>query len=136
MRRNRRKITDDDDGVDMTPMLDIVFIMLIFFIVTATFLNETGLDFTRPPDGQAQANAKPKPVIPVYVNEQSLCAVDGVQKECSEVAIAVEGQLANKPGATVLVRVHYAADHYIQVMLKDVFDGRDMKTKFDVVGRN
>jgi len=45
-RRNRRS---DEAEVDMTPMLDIVFIMLIFFIVTATFLDEKGLDFTQAP---------------------------------------------------------------------------------------
>jgi len=41
MRRGRRKAGGDDAEVDMTPMLDIVFIMLIFFIVTATFLDDT-----------------------------------------------------------------------------------------------
>ena len=46
MRRNRRKQGDDDAEVDMTPMLDIVFIMLIFFIVTAVFLDETAIDLT------------------------------------------------------------------------------------------
>jgi len=39
MRRSRRTRGGDDGDVDMTPMLDIVFIMLIFFIVTATFLD-------------------------------------------------------------------------------------------------
>ena len=40
MRRQRR---DEETGVDMTPMLDIVFIMLIFFIVTASFVKESGI---------------------------------------------------------------------------------------------
>jgi len=48
MRRRRNK-TSDEAEVDMTPMLDIVFIMLIFFIVTATFLDERGIDLTQPP---------------------------------------------------------------------------------------
>lgn len=135
MRKARRKLNDDDSAVDMTPMLDIVFIMLIFFIVTATFLNETGLDFTRPQDGGGQASGEPKPVIPVYVDEQSLCSVENFPRECTEVDIAVEGHLANKPGATVLIRVHYASDHYIQVMLKDKFAKRGQKTKFEVVGK-
>ena len=136
MRKSRRKLADDDSAVDMTPMLDIVFIMLIFFIVTATFLNETGLDFTRPKDGGGQASGEAKPVIPVYVDEQSLCSVEGEPRECAEVDIAVEGHLANKPGATVLIRVHYASDHYIQVMLKDRFAKRGQKTKFEVVGKS
>jgi biopolymer transport protein ExbD len=45
-RRHRRQ--EEDAAIDMTPMLDIVFIMLIFFIVTATFVKESGIDVTRP----------------------------------------------------------------------------------------
>jgi len=134
MRRGRKKFIEDDEAVNVTPMLDIVFIMLIFFIVTATFLNETGLDFTQARDSGENSGGEPKPVIGVYVNEQSLCSVEGEPRECSEVEIAVEGHLANKPGATVQIQVHYAADHWIQVMLKDRFNKRGQKTKIDVVG--
>ena len=58
MRRSRRNQGADDADVDMTPMLDIVFIMLIFFIVTATFVKEEGLDVNQPDDD------KPKTVDP------------------------------------------------------------------------
>ena len=47
--------SDERDGVDLTPMLDVVFILLIFFVVTATFVRESGLDIS-PPD------PNPKPV--------------------------------------------------------------------------
>lgn len=47
MRKKRNK-SDDETAVDMTPMLDIVFIMLIFFIVTTSFIKETGIDPRRP----------------------------------------------------------------------------------------
>ncbi len=135
MRRSRRRITDDGDAVNVTPMLDIVFIMLIFFIVTATFLNVKGLDFTQPRDSGGESTGDPKPVIGVYVDEQSLCSVEGVPKECSEVEIAVEGLLANKPGATVNIQVHYASDHKVQVLLKDRFLKRKQKTKIEYVGK-
>ncbi len=46
----------DQDGaeneIDLTPMLDVVFIMLIFFIVTASFVKESGFDVNRPPNSQ------------------------------------------------------------------------------------
>ena len=42
----------DDAGIDLTPMLDVVFIMLIFFIVTASFVKESGFDVNRPPNTQ------------------------------------------------------------------------------------
>jgi biopolymer transport protein ExbD len=47
MRRKRQRNTEESD-IDITPMMDVVFIMLIFFIVTATFVKESGIDVTRP----------------------------------------------------------------------------------------
>ncbi len=47
--RRRHAIPDNDDSViDLTPMLDVVFIMLIFFIVTASFVKESGIEVDRP----------------------------------------------------------------------------------------
>jgi biopolymer transport protein ExbD len=50
MRRHDLSIgsEDDDNEINLTPMLDVVFIMLIFFIVTASFIKEAGLDVNRP----------------------------------------------------------------------------------------
>ena len=42
----------DSNEIDLTPMLDVVFIMLIFFIVTASFVKEAGFDVNRPPSTQ------------------------------------------------------------------------------------
>ena len=44
----RRRHFEDDAGINITPMLDIVFIMLIFFIVTTSFIKEKGLEVSRP----------------------------------------------------------------------------------------
>lgn len=46
MSRYARK--EEEAEIDLTPMLDVVFIMLIFFIVTASFLKESGIEITRP----------------------------------------------------------------------------------------
>ena len=48
MALGRKRITEDPE-IDLTPMLDVVFIMLIFFIVTASFVKESGIDVNRPP---------------------------------------------------------------------------------------
>ncbi|MBL39408.1 MAG: biopolymer transporter ExbD [Xanthomonadales bacterium] len=48
MARSRRVAKADESDVNVTPLLDIVFIMLIFFIVTATFIKEPGVEVTRP----------------------------------------------------------------------------------------
>ena len=48
MSRKNAKPEEEAQAIDLTPMLDVVFIMLIFFIVTATFIKETGKEVTRP----------------------------------------------------------------------------------------
>ncbi|MCP4210755.1 MAG: biopolymer transporter ExbD [Halieaceae bacterium] len=52
MRKRNRQAEADEAQIDLTPMLDVVFIMLIFFIVVATFLKEAGLDTNRPDSNQ------------------------------------------------------------------------------------
>ena len=60
MRRHDIPMPDDDENeINLTPMLDVVFIMLIFFIVTASFIKEVGLDVNRP-DNQQQQEVKPE----------------------------------------------------------------------------
>ena len=134
MRRRRRNSGDDDAAVDMTPMLDIVFIMLIFFIVTATFLDERGIDLTQPPpppDDDTPSN--PKPAITVYVDERNSCAVDSRSTECDRVSLAVERLLADKPGANIILRIHAQAKHDLLVTLKDSFDSKNMQTKIEII---
>ena len=65
MRRqaNRLSRADEDSDINLTPMLDVVFIMLIFFIVTATFIKQAGIDVFRP---EAQT-AESKPTVSVLV---------------------------------------------------------------------
>jgi|TARA_B100000315_G_scaffold257004_1_gene304466 biopolymer transport protein ExbD len=60
---NRFSRADDDADINLTPMLDVVFIMLIFFIVTATFIKQAGIDVLRPD----AATAAPKPTVSVIV---------------------------------------------------------------------
>jgi len=52
---------EEEAEVNMTPLLDIVFIMLIFFIVTASFVKEQGLEVTKPEDQDTQNNPPPDP---------------------------------------------------------------------------
>ena len=60
----RRRVTQEEDKVaDLTPMLDVVFIMLIFFIVTATFIKETGVEIDRPD----AMTARPKKTVSLLV---------------------------------------------------------------------
>lgn len=136
MRRRRRTSGEQDAEIDMTPMLDIVFIMLIFFIVTATFLDERGVDFTQPPPppDEQENLSKPKPAITVYVDERDSCVVDGRATECDRAFVAVESLMADKPGANIILRINREASHRTMVMLKDGFDDKGRPIKIEMVG--
>lgn len=132
--RRRRKTQGDEAEVDMTPMLDIVFIMLIFFIVTATFLDETGLDLTQPPPPpENDTPPPPNPAISVYVDGKNLCSVDGRRTECNRVPLQVERLLADKPGANIILKVHEAASHNNLVYMKDSFDSAGLQSKLEII---
>ena len=62
-RATHRGARDEDSDINLTPMLDVVFIMLIFFIVTATFIKQAGIDITRP----EALTALQKPTVSVLV---------------------------------------------------------------------
>lgn len=59
---------DEESQVDLTPLIDVVFIMLIFFIVTATFVKETGIDVNRPDAPTAEVKKKANILIAIDSN--------------------------------------------------------------------
>lgn len=66
-RRRSHSHSDNGDGaiIDLTPMLDIVFIMLIFFIVTASFIKESGIDVNRPTAQTAERKEQGQIVVAI-----------------------------------------------------------------------
>ena len=66
-RRNKER---DDSTIDITPMLDIVFIMLIFFIVTTSFVKETGVDINRPNAETAERDEKGNILVAITQNNE------------------------------------------------------------------
>ncbi len=135
MRRGRRNSQADEAEIDMTPMLDIVFIMLIFFIVTATFLDEVAIDLTQPPPPPDDLNTPPSdtPAITVYVDGRNQCSVDGRSTGCDRVTLAVERLLADKPGAAVILRMDEKAQHNVLVELKDGLDSSGLNSKIEIL---
>ena len=73
-RKNRVHDVEESD-VDMTPMLDIVFILLIFFIVTTSFVKEEGLMISKPEKNNQPSN--PTPTIVVKISDQGLINFNG-----------------------------------------------------------
>jgi len=67
-RRANRSSIEQSADIDMTPMLDIVFIMLIFFIVTTSFVKESGIDVNRPNAQTSETKAKGNIIIGIKAN--------------------------------------------------------------------
>ena len=128
-RKNRRS---DEADVDMTPMLDIVFIMLIFFIVTAVFLDEQGLDFAQAPP-EPLTPTPPAPAISIYVDSKNAVSIDNEASELSSVASRVERLMADKPNAVISLRADAQASLDPVVYIKDqmILAGRETVMKID-----
>ena len=76
-------MSDEEEAkIDLTPMLDVVFIMLIFFIVTATFVKELGLDINKPPDVDIVDTESESITIVIQSTDQ--IEIDGLVTDVSE----------------------------------------------------
>ena len=117
--RRRSKHHDDQAEVNMTPMLDIVFILLIFFIVTATFLSEEGLDMRPPPDSDTPPDSDAPPPIVVQVDNDNNIFVNRTRTDVDRVLSAVNRFRAEEPNSAVLLEVQDEADHGIIVQIWD-----------------
>lgn len=116
-RRSRRKGSDQAD-VNMTPMLDIVFILLIFFIVTATFLQEEGISMVPPPPSTDEP-VDPPPVILVQVDDQNRVFVNQDATSALRVMAAISRIRAEQANAVVLIEVADEAEHGTIVEMLD-----------------
>ena len=94
-------IAEEESQVDLTPMLDVVFIMLIFFIVTSTFVKESGVDVTRPSAETAVPTDASSIQIGITGNNQIYFDKRLVDKRA--VRANIEKGLAESPGAAVII---------------------------------
>jgi biopolymer transport protein ExbD len=97
------KQEQDDNEINLTPMLDVVFIMLIFFIVTATFIRETGLDVNRP-DSPEAAVVQEEGAILVIIDETDDIWIDNRIVDPRAVRANVERMHAEDPERPVVIQ--------------------------------
>lgn len=104
MRRLLARATADEDesSIDITPMLDVVFIMLIFFIVTATFVKEAGIDVNRP--DAATAVKQEHANILVAISADNEIWIDRRQVDIRSVRPNIERLHAENPQGTVVIQ--------------------------------
>ena len=118
MRRALSKLSTDDEeyNIDLTPMLDVVFIMLIFFIVTASFVKESGIDVNRPDAETAQK--KERANILVAIDERNQIWIDNRQVDPRAVRANIERLHAENPQGSVVIQADKNSknERLVQVM--------------------
>ena len=118
MKRHKRQ--QDDSEINITPMLDIVFIMLIFFIVTTSFVRESGIDVSRPTqDPERQDQQKDQDPILVRISATSEVMVDQRQIDPHAVRVNLEREHARKPNAALIIAAHDEARNDVLVRVLD-----------------
>ena len=117
MRRALGPQHQEESEIDLTPMLDVVFIMLIFFIVTATFVKEIGLDVNSPDKNQNVKDADKQSIV-VQITSRDRIRIRGRDVDVRSVRANIERLHAENPEAPVVVQPHpeSSTDTMIQVM--------------------
>lgn len=102
MRTFSKKQIEEETEIDITPMLDVVFIMLIFFIVTASFVKEAGIDVLKPEANQGvpkkQAN------ILIAIDAKDIVWIAGERIDVNQIGVSVKKLRAENPKGTVVIQ--------------------------------
>ena len=117
-----RKIAKEQEQggaeIDLTPMLDVVFIMLIFFIVVASFFKEAGVEINRPDDNQPD-NPEDSVSIMVKIAADNQIWMENRRVDIRAVRANIQRLLAEDPEAPVTIKVEKGAEAGIVVDVAD-----------------
>jgi biopolymer transport protein ExbD len=119
MKTGLMKKRDDDANtgeIDLTPMLDVVFILLIFFIVTSVFITEAGIDVTKPDASTAEPRSKD--LILIAISDGGEIWIDGERIDSRFIRSRFERRLAETPNASVVIQGDRAAqnEHVMSIL--------------------
>lgn len=111
------RVEDEDAGIDMTPMLDIVFIMLIFFIVTTVFVKEAGIEVNKP--GASESVMPKNANIFIAVTEDGAVWIDKRQIDIDSVRANLERLMAEQPSDVLIIQADKNADYGVVIDVMD-----------------
>ena len=133
--RGRTHSAADEAEVDLTPMLDVVFILLIFFIVTSVSVQEQaiGLEPPPPPAPPDQEVQESVPAILIYVDESNLITVNGRPTDIGSVRANIERVRAETPESQVIIQAHPHAKSGVIVLIRDAAYNAGYQTGVNLV---
>ena len=124
--RRRRARAKTDSEVNLTPMLDVVFIMLIFFIVTASFVKESGIDITRPSASTAVRKERGNILIAITANDQIW--MNRRQIDPRALRANIERMHAENPQGAVIIQADVEAKTGLLVKVLDAARAAGVKS--------
>ncbi len=115
----RRSILGEDDAteINLSPMIDCIFILLIFFIVTTVFVEEQGVQVNKP-DAAAASTPEESENVTLEITVDSKVRLDGKEVSLPEVVALVKARV-KEPETPVVIRVHEKARHGVFVSVWD-----------------
>ena len=108
---------EEDNEINLTPMLDVVFIMLIFFIVTASFIKEAGIDVNRPDAPTAESIADANILIAISANDEIW--IDKRMIDPRAVRPNIERLHAENPKGSVVIQADQKSTNNTLVIVMD-----------------
>ncbi len=115
---SRRERVEDSSEIDLTPMLDVVFIMLIFFIVTATFIREASITLERPTPSSAPPSTEQKNVV-VNLHADNQIYLKQRRIDHRSLRAYFERHKAAHPEAALIINANNAAKTYAVAQISD-----------------
>ena len=109
---------EEDNEINLTPMLDVVFIMLIFFIVTASFIRESGLDVNRPDAPMSQSEPQDSNIlVAITANDEIL--IENRTIDPRAVRANIERLHAENPDGSVVIQANKRSTNKMLVTVMD-----------------
>lgn len=119
MIKRRHTGETEEEKINITPMLDVVFIMLIFFIVTATFVKEIGLDVNQPEQNKPKTIDPDKKSIVVRITDRDRIVIAQRDVDIRAVRANIERLHAQDKEAPVVIQAHEDASTNTVVSVYD-----------------
>jgi biopolymer transport protein ExbD len=112
---------EESEEINLTPMLDVVFIMLIFFIVTATFIKEAGIQVDRPDTMTADSQEDAAILIAISANDEIW--IDKQERDPRDVRVIIERLHAENPKGSIVIQADEESTNEMLVIILEAAKG-------------
>jgi len=108
---------EEENEINLTPMLDVVFIMLIFFIVTATFIKEAGIQVERP--DTTTAESQDDAAILIAISPTDEIWIDRKERDPRTIRSVIERLHAENPKGSIVIQADEGSTHETLVIVME-----------------